>query len=136
MKKIWIFLLICGINLAVFGQVFSGYTIVLNKDTSTLNASLENSNLVYSFKKSDVLTITFSELESAVTQKSVLITSDSDEDEILVGTINTLDIKSDKSYDFPIAFDKLPLKSGTDEVYTMRIKDEKNQQNILRFRLL
>lgn len=136
MKKIWIFLLICGINLAVFGQVFSGYTIVLNKDTSTLNASLENSNLVYSFKKSDVLTITFTELESATTQKSVVITSNSEEGEVLVGTIYPADMKSGNSYDFPIALDKLPLKSGTDEVYTIRIKDEKAQQNILRFRLL
>lgn len=136
MKKIWIFLLICGFHFSLIGQAISSYTIILNNDSSPLNASLENSNLVYSFKKSDVLTITFTELESGISKKSVEILSGSDDSVLMIGTFSRADLKADKSYDLIVSFDKLPLKSGTDEVYTMRIKDEKEQQNILRFRLI
>ncbi|MDY0255431.1 MAG: hypothetical protein RBR30_13620 [Tenuifilaceae bacterium] len=136
MKKFWIFLLICAINLSVVGQVVGSYTIVLNNDTSPLNASLKNSTFVYSFKKSDVLTITFKELETVVGQKSIEITSDFDDVKIQVGTFNEADVQDDESSVVNIAFDKLKLKAGTDEAYSLLIKDENKRQTILKFRLI
>ncbi|MCK9451708.1 MAG: hypothetical protein M0Q90_08460 [Bacteroidales bacterium] len=136
MKKLWIFLLICAINLSVVGQVVGSYTIVLNNDTSPLNASLKNNTFVYSFKKSDVLTITFKELETVVGQKSIKITSGFDDDDIQVGTFNEADVQDDKSSVVNIAFDKLKLKAGPDEVYKLLIKDENEHQTILKFRLI
>ncbi|MDY0078657.1 MAG: hypothetical protein RBR87_15420 [Bacteroidales bacterium] len=135
MKKFWIFLLICAINLSVVGQVAGSYTIVLNNDTSPLNASLKNSTFVYSFKKSDVLTITFKELETVVGQKSIEIISDSDAVNIQAKTFNEADVQDDKSSVVNIAFDKLKLKAGTDEVYSLLIKDKNTRQTILKFRL-
>jgi len=136
MKKIWIFLLICGVNFSLFGQVVSNYTIVLNNDTSPLNATLENSSFIFSFKKSDVLTCTFHELGSGMVQKSVEIISDSKDRNSMIGTFSKTDMQDGKNYVITISFDKLKLNSETNEVYTIIIKDEKEQQNLLKFRLI
>ena len=66
MKSIWMLLLLCGINVSVFGQVISNYSYILNNDTSPLISTLENKNLIHDFKTTDVLTLTFEELKTFV----------------------------------------------------------------------
>ena len=131
-------LLICGINVSVFGQVVSDYAYILNNDTSPFDATLENKNLIQNFKITDVLTITFNGLKADMSKKSVEITSDSIDNGIIIGAFDQTDIKDDESYVLNISFDTLQekLTSGTNNIYNIVITDDKEQQNLLKFRLL
>ncbi len=136
-------LLICGINVSVFGQVVSDYAYILNNDTSPFDATLENTtlenkNLIQNFKLTDVLTITFNELKADMSKKSVEIISDLKDNGIVIGTFDQTDIKDDDSYVLNISFNNLQdkLTSGTNNIYNIVITDDKAQQNLLRFRLL
>ena len=137
MKKILIVLILCGVNLISFGQVVNNCNLILNNDSSSLNATLEGKQIILNFQKTDVLSITFEELKTDISKKMVVITSDSNHNEILIGTFNKTDIKGDSSYTLDIPFGKLDkLCFGTDNIYTILIKDEKGEQILLRFKLL
>ena len=131
-------LLICGINVSVFGQVVSNYAYILNNDASPFDATLENKNLIQNFKLTDVLTITFNELKADMSKKSVEIISDMKDNGIVIGTFDQTDIKDDDSYVLNISFNNLQdkLTSGTSNIYNIVITDDQGQQNLLKFRLL
>ena len=137
MKNIWMLLLICGINISVFGQVISDCSIILNNDTSPFISTLENKNLIHEFKTTDVLTITFNELKTDMSKKSVEITSNSKSKGFVIGTFDKTDIDGDESYVLNISFDNLQdkLNSGADNIYDIIIQDEVGQQSLLKFRL-
>ena len=145
MKKICIFLVICGISMLSFGQGESSYSIILNDDTSPLRITLENAKFtfdlqqfVFDFQQTDTLTITVEEIEPLVAKKSIVITSDSKDSEILIGTFDKLDLNSDNSYILNVIFDQLSdkLVAGKDDIYKLVVKDDKEQQILLRFKLL
>ena len=137
--------MICGISMLSFGQGGSSYSIILNDDTSPLQVTLESAKFVFDiqeyvidFQQTDTLTITVEEIEPLVAKKSIVITSDSKDSEILIGTFDKLDLNSDNSYILNVIFDQLSdkLVAGKDDIYKLVVKDDKEQQILLRFKLL
>ena len=133
-------LLLCAMNVASLGQVAGNCTtkITLNDDASPLNATLENNEFIFNFQKTDVLIITFSEFKSAIPETSAEITSSMNDDAVLIMTFENKDITEDNSYSLIISFSKLQdqLPSVTDNVYTLIIKDDSEQKDLIKFKLL
>ncbi|MCK9451973.1 MAG: hypothetical protein M0Q90_09805 [Bacteroidales bacterium] len=139
MKKIWILLLLCGMSIYSIGQVASSYTMILNDDTTPLNATLENKKIIVNFQKTDVLTITFKELKADMPDKSVEITTESADEVILVGTFGRDDFKEDNTYVLSVSFSNLQEKlnnANSDEAHTLSIRDKTGRQKLLMFKLL
>lgn len=140
MKNFVALFLLCAMNLASLGQVAGNCTtqIILNDDASPLNATLENKEIIFNFQKTDVLTITCADFKSDIPETSVEITSAMNDDAILIMTFENDDINEENSYSFIISFSKLQnkLPSGTDNVYTLIIKDDSEQKDLIKFKLL
>lgn len=139
MKKIWIVLLFCGMNIFSFSQLVDNYKIILNNDTSALNATVENRKAIFNFQKTDILTITFDDLKTDISKKSVKIISESNNEDILIGTFGKDDVKANNSYSLKISFEKLLdklNKSVENNVYSIIVMDKNGKQNLLRFKLI
>lgn len=136
MKKLLILLLVCGIHFSVLGQVVRNYTLTINGDTSPLNATVENKNVILSFKKTDVLTIKFNELKRDISRKTVKITSDAESNGIVIGTFSRTNVKDDQSHVLNISFENLKLNGGPNHTYTVTIIGRKGKQNLFRFKLV
>lgn len=130
MKTIWMLFLTLGISASAFGQVVSNYTVLLNNDTSPLNATVEQESFILKFMNTDVLTIIFSELKSDITKKTVKVISDSKKNVAVIGTFTKERINKDKSYTVNIPLKSLNIHTGMDNIYTIIITDVKGKQDL------
>lgn len=138
MKKLSLLILFIGLGCTSIAQVVESYNMVVNDDTSPLNFSFENKNIVAVFNQSDVLTFTFLKLNSDPSTKTIEIISEATEAHISVGIFAADDMVSEVGFAHDVALEKLMagLEPNDETVYTIIVKDEAGEQNLLRFKLM
>lgn len=137
MNNLFATLFIFSLFQCSYSQVFEGYNINLNNNTSPFFITYENEKTIYAFQKADVLNVTIKKFNSDDTNKSIILVSQ-DSDEFLIKTIKASDLDANKPYQFDIAFDLIKEHQNDfnfNKLYDIFIEDKGIRQKLLTFKL-
>ena len=111
MKKFGVLFLLIGISVVSFGQIVNGsINIVLNDDKTPLRATYVDDSIVYTFKKTDVLAVTCTDVKLDVSKKRVEIVRENNNTDILVKSFDTVSLIDDKSCKLEVPLNDLNSK--------------------------